>query len=322
MTPWLMFSSALLLCAFAAPTIADDQAAALCDQLAASPVDAARPQDIPGVTYGTIVVAEAEPACRAAWEADGVPRIGYQLARVLDQDGRSEEALALYQAAADGGYVEAKVGVAQSLTDIAYAQAVELNKQAAKGGSFNALFNLAVFARDYDQNGAEALALFGQAAARGDAEAAYNIAVIYDEGVLVVRDTEQARHYYEEAVAGHFGWAKVNLGYLLLEGSVEDADLQRALALFRSAAEDDGDINAGLQLGIMLQDGTPAEQDESERLVLTALQARDFELARFLQQAETSISDRNLAAIYVELSAGSIEEAQAALPAYYALPSN
>jgi len=319
MTTRFVFSTALTLCSLslALPAMAQDQAA-LCDQLAASPVDAARPDGVPGVAFGDIVVAEAEPACRAAWEADHLPRIGYQLARTVYQDGRLEEAQALYEAAAAGGHVDAKIGLGQTTTDIAYARYIALNEEAAKAGSFNAVYNLAVEARDADDDAAKALSLFGQAAAKGDAEAAYNIAVIYDEGEMVVRDVKQARRYYEEAVEGDFGWAKVNLGYLLLEGSPDAADYQRAVDLFRAAADEDDDINAGLQLGIMLQDGSATEQDESETRVIAALQDRDFELARFLQQADTGLSERNLAAIFAELSVASLSEALVKLPSYYA----
>ena len=313
----LLLSTALVLLAFSAPVFAVEQSET-CDLLAASPVDAARPDGVAGVSYGDIVVAEAEPACRAAWEASNDPRMAYQLGRVLDQALRLEEARTLYEAAAAGGYVEAKVNLAHVLTDIAREQAAQLLAQAVSEGSVNAIFNLAVIARDNDQDAAQALSLFGQAAAQGDAEAAYNIAVIYDEGDLVVRDVAQAQRYYEQAIEGDFSWARINLGYLLLEGSPDATQRHRALDLFRAAAIDDGDTNAGLQLGIMLQNGSEAEQDESETLVLAALKARDFELARFLQQADTGLSDRNLAAIYAELSVASMDEALAKLPAYYA----
>ncbi|SEQ53810.1 hypothetical protein SAMN05428969_3432 [Devosia sp. YR412] len=323
LTNRLSIKTALLLAglSLALPAVAADPAA-LCDQLAASPVDAARPDSVPGVPFGDIVVADAETACRAAWAADNQqPRMAYQLARVLNQDGRTEEAMALYQAAVDGGYVEAGVGLGQTITDIAYAKAVALNQQAAEAGSFNAMFNLGVFARDDDDDGAAAIARFEQAAALGDAEAAYNIGVLYDEGELVVRDAQQAARYYEQAIAGDFSWAKINLGYLLLEGTVDDAERARALELFRSAAIDDADINAGLQLGLMLQDGSAAEQDESETLVIAALRDRDMELARWLQQEATGLSERNLAAIKTEIAAtgdGMDADALARLRAYYA----
>lgn len=319
MTTRLMLA-ALTLCALslAPPASADDQTA-LCDQLAASPVDTMRPATAAGVPYGEIEVANAEAACRAAWDTNGLPRMGYQLARVLDQAGRQEEALTLYQAAAAGGYVEAKLGIGHSLSQIAHARVVELNKQAAKAGSVNALYNLGVFARDDDQDVQQALVLFGEAAALGDAEAAYNIAVLYDEGEMLLRNTALATQFYEQAVAGNFSFARINLGYLLLEDPVEPQEWQRALTLFRAAAEDDGDINAGLQLALMLQNGNAADQDESEALVIQALQARDFELARFLQQADTGLSERNLGAIISELDTDSIDGARTTLPAYYAI---
>lgn len=317
-TRFMLTAVTLCTLSLVASVSADDQTA-LCDQLAASPVDAMRPAEVAGVPYGEIVVADAEVACRAAWEADGLPRMGYQLARVLDQAGRQDEALPLYEAAAAGGYVEAKLGVGHALSEITRARVVELNKQAAKAGSYNALYNLGVFARDEDQDVEQALALFGQAAEMGDAEAAYNIAVLYDEGEMLLRNPELAKQFYEQAIEGDFSFARINLGYLLLEDPVEPQDRQRALTLFRTAAQDDGDINAGLQLGLMLQNGNAAEQDESETLVIKALQARDLELARFLQRGDSGLSERNLTAVFGELAADSIDGARAKLPAYYAI---
>lgn len=318
MTNRLLLTTAISACLLLVFPAMANEPAALCDQFAASPTDASRPASVPGVPYADIVVADAEAPCRAAWEASSEPRIGFQLARVLASDGRIEEALELYVTAVAAGHVEAKVGLAQSLIDVARKQALDLNREAAAEGSVNGLYNMGVFARDDDGDAQQALAMFGQAAERGDAEAAYNMGVLYDEGELLVRDTKQAAKFYEQAVAGNYTWAKVNLAYLLLEAPVEPAERTRALELFRSAAIDDGDTNAGLQLGIMLQDGTEAEQAESQTLVVAALVARDFELARFLQQDTTGLSERNLQAIYTELGVTTLDEAVAKLPAYFA----
>src|SRR5690606_19837842 len=123
-----------------------------------------------------------------------------------------------------------------------------------------------------------------QAIAMGDAEAAYNLGVLYDEGELVFRDAHRARGAYEDAVALDHPWAKINLAYLLLEGDVTADERAEAISLFRSAADDEGDTNAGLELAVQLQKGDGAEQDESEQRVLAALQAHDLELVRWLQQ--------------------------------------
>jgi len=311
-----------------APALADD-AAARCDDLAASPYDATRPAGVAGVEYAEIDVAAAEPECRAAWEADRVPRMGYQLARVLYSDGRIEDALALYSEAAAAGHIEAKVGMAQTSLDLARSASAALLQQAADAGSVNALYNMGVMTIDgaglpYDVE--KAIALYQQAADKGDAWSMYNLGVLYDEGEHVLRDVAKAKGYYEQAVAQDHAWAKINLGYVLLEGEVDAAERQQALDLFRSSAVADGDINAGLQLGIMLQDGTAAEQVDSETLVLAALKGRDAELGRFLLQAESGLSARNLAAVRAELGlpadgAGMDAAAIAALRSYYEAPA-
>jgi TPR repeat protein len=309
-------AAAIFFLALALPVAAEDQAST-CDELAASPLDGSRAADVPGVAFGQIDIGAAETACRAEWEAGREPRHAYQLGRTLMQAERLDKAAGAFRAAAELGHVEAKTGLAQALMAIARAESAALMEAAAEAGSQNAFYNLGVAAMD-EGDGARALEYFEKAAAMGDADAAYNIGVIYDEGELVLRDVAQARAAYETAVAGGFGWAKINLAYLLLEGTPDAADRERAVALFRAAAEDDGDTNAGLQLALLLQDGTEAEQDESAALVLAALRARDFELARVLQDGGKGVSTRNLAVALEELAAEDLAAAVAKLPAYYA----
>lgn len=300
-------------------------AVALCDELASSPLDTARPAHVTGVGFEDIDIARAEPACRAAWEATADPRIGFQLARVLFQDGRLEEANALFGQAAAGGHVDAKIGMAQTLLELSRSHAAALLREAADAGSVNATYNLAIMYAEgsgVPQDTREAIALYERAAAQGDAWSTYNLGVLYDEGALVLRDVDKAKGYYEQAVALDHAWAMVNLGYLLLEEDVDPDERQQALDLFRTAAEEYGDVNAGLQLGVMLQEGTAAEQDESEALVLVALKARDTELGSFLQSSEPVLSERNTAAVKAELGlppndAAMDDAALAALQRYY-----
>ena len=307
------------------PALSDDPVTT-CDALASSPLDTARPADVVGVAFEDIDIATAEPACRAAWEATRDPRIGYQLARVLFHDDKLEEANALFAEAAAGGHVEAKIGVAQTLLELARAQAAALLTEASDAGSLNAMYNLAL---DYaegtgvPQDTEKAIALYEQASDLGDAWSSYNLGVLYDEGELVLRDEDKARAYYEKAAAKDHYWAMINLGYLLLEGTPAPADHAKAAELFRRAATEGGDVNAGLQLGIMLQDGSAAEQDESQALVLAALHDRDTELGSFLQKSESGLSSRNIAAIKAEIGASSDGEGMneadiAKLRQYYA----
>lgn len=297
------------------PAIAQDQLA-LCDSLAASPADLTRPETVPGVPFGSIDTARAEPACRAAWEADGAPRAAFQLARALYQNGHVAEAADFYESAAFEGHIEAKIGLAQSLIDIAEERAFALNEEAAAAGSVNGLYNLGVMATAQGDVDA-AVDYYLQAIVMGDAEAAYNLGVLYDEGELVFRDVHRARGAYEDAVALDHPWAKINLAYLLLEGEVTADERAEAIMLLRSAADDDGDTNAGLELAIQLQKGAEAEQDESQRRVLAALQAHDLELVRWLQQNPKRLTPRNLNAVMAEIGANDASDLIDKLRDYY-----
>lgn len=287
----LVCTSAL---ALAAPAMA---APTSCDTLAASPHDLTRAAGVPGVTFDAIDVIAALPACEAAFAADPTPRNAFQLGRVIYASGDYASAKTMLQQAADAGHDAARISLAQLHVDLASAEALALTEAAAAGGNVTALYNLGViyqFGQGTEPDVQRAIDYYAQAAALGDAEAEYNLGVIYDEGTLVLRDLELARQHYEVAAAADHGWAKVNLAYLLLETG---ADADRAADLFRSSYEDDGDINSGLQLGILLQDGDAAAQAESKTLILTALAAHDLELGAFLLAPETTISTANIKAI-------------------------
>lgn len=311
----LLAGGVLLLTASSA--LAQDPAAT-CDRLAASPLDATRAAGVAGVAFGEISVADAEPACRAALEMSSDPRHSFQLARVLHQAGHLDEAASFYEDAASGGHADAMVSLAQVLDDITRQRSVELLEQAAAKGSINAIYNLGVFMRDHQRDGKTALRHFVDAAARGDADAAFNAGVLYDDGNMVVRNATQAERYYRQAANAGHEWAKINLAHLLIEEGRSDAERTEAIALFHAAAKDDKDINSGLQLGLLIQDGSAQEQEESERLVLAALRARDLELAKLLQQPRSSLSQRNRKALLRELQAESESDLTSKLGTYYA----
>lgn len=288
-----------------------------CDALAASPLDDARPSDVAGVPFGSIDASQAEPACRAAWEAHGEPRAAFQLGRVLHQEGHLQEAADVYESAAAGGHVWGKINLAQALIDLAKERAYALQAEAAAAGNVSAFYNLGVMATDRGDVDA-AIDYYMQAIRAGDAEAAYNLGVLYDEGELVFRDSLKAQGAYEDALAMDHSLAKINLAYLYLEKGQSEEQRAEALALFRSAAEDDGDINAGLQLALLIQDGDTAQQNESEALVLAALRDRDLELARWLQAEPEKLSARNMGAVLEEIGAADESGLVEKLRYYYA----
>lgn len=301
----------------ASSSLAQDPASE-CDRLAASPLDSTRPADVAGVAFGQISVAEAQTACRAALDTSSEPRHSFQLARAIHQAGHYEEAASFYEDAATGGHADAMVSLAQVLGEITSLRSVKLMEQAAAKGSVNAIYNLGVFERDHQGDGKKSLKHFVDAASRGDAEAAYNAGVLYDDGEMVVRDAAQAERYYRQAANVGHEWAKINLAHLLIEDGRSDSERDEAQALFRAAADTDKDINSGLQLALLLQNGTVQEQDESEQRVLAALRARDLELAKLLQQPHARLSQRNKEAVLRELEAASASELGSKLGTYYA----
>lgn len=315
-----MYKSTLLACtaflALSLPSLAQSPTET-CDVLAASPLDPSLPSEVSGVPFGQINVAEAETACRAASETDPNPRYAFQLGRTLMQAERFDEAIRSYQTAADQGHTEAMTGLAQALVASATERSRALMQTAAESGNINALYNLGVLALDHDEDGAQALSYFAKAAELGDSAAAYNIAVMYDEGTLLIRDTEKAREYYKSAVAQDYTWAKVNLAHLLLEGTPSPEDRSTAIALLVAAADDDGDTNAGLDLALLLQSGDDIDAAESAERMITALRAKDYQLAGLLVNENSGLSEANRKALWNELSVTAQQDIAGALKTFY-----
>ena len=77
----------------------------------------------------------------------------------------------------------------------------------------------------------------------GDAEAQYNLGVLYDEGAGVEQDLATAISWYQKAASQGFIDAQTNLGMMLYHGHGVERDYQAAARWFRQAA-DQGDEEA------------------------------------------------------------------------------
>ncbi|WP_429123132.1 tetratricopeptide repeat protein [Ensifer sp. 4252] len=84
---------------------------------------------------------------------------------------------------------------------------------------------------------------FERATLAGDDVAAFNLAVILDEGKLVPEDNARAARFYRLAVERGNVDAMVNLGLMLETGEGVTRDLPAARAVFRKAAAE-GDAYA------------------------------------------------------------------------------
>ena len=77
----------------------------------------------------------------------------------------------------------------------------------------------------------------------GDAEAQYNLGVLYDEGAGVEQDLAMAVGWYQKAASQGFMDAQANLGMMYYHGHGVERDYQAATRWFRMAA-DQGDEEA------------------------------------------------------------------------------
>jgi len=77
----------------------------------------------------------------------------------------------------------------------------------------------------------------------GDAEAQFNLGVLYDEGAGVERNLSIAADWYRKAANQGFMDAQTNLGILYYHGLGVDRDLAEAVRWFTMAAEQ-GDAEA------------------------------------------------------------------------------
>ncbi|MGO4619095.1 tetratricopeptide repeat protein [Ensifer sp. 2YAB10] len=96
---------------------------------------------------------------------------------------------------------------------------------------------------------------FERASLAGDDVAAFNLAVILDEGKLVAEDNRRAAKFYRLAADRGNVDAMVNLGLMLENGEGTAKDLPAAHAMFRKAAKE-GDAFAGQKLAELTADET------------------------------------------------------------------
>jgi len=100
----------------------------------------------------------------------------------------------------------------------------------------------------------EAVRLWEAAARAGDARAQYNLAVLLDEGRVVVRDTEAAAFWYAQAARSDYPPAQFNLALMFLQGEGVGRDPEQARLLFQLAARR-GHPQACFNLGQMFAEG-------------------------------------------------------------------
>ncbi len=115
-------------------------------------------------------------------------------------------------------------------------------------------------------NYATALSEWRPLAEQGNADAQYNLGLMYDKGYGVPQDYGQARQWYEKAAAQGKTNAQYNLGVLYHNGHGVPKNLVQAHKWFNlSAAKGDNNFGAATRdaLAILM---TPSQIDEAQRL--------------------------------------------------------
>ncbi|MGC2458637.1 MAG: tetratricopeptide repeat protein [Gallionellaceae bacterium] len=109
-----------------------------------------------------------------------------------------------------------------------------------------------------------ALEKFKSLAEQGNAEAQYNLGMMYMRGIGVSQDTKQAMELWTKAAdQGNNANAQFNLGVLYRQGKGVPADDKRAVSYWAKAAEQ-GHIQAQLYVGIMYAQGAGTTQDKTQ----------------------------------------------------------
>ena len=144
-----------------------------------------------------------------------------------------------------------------------YGKAAELFRQAANGGSAEAMFflgHLLEKGQGIAQNHGEARLLYERAAVAGLAVAMSNLGYMYDQGEGIPQDYEQARRWYEKAAAGGVAGGMYNLAGLYEQGLGVAKDYEKARQWYEKAAAA-SNPDAMLALGLMYDRGEGLDRD-------------------------------------------------------------
>jgi uncharacterized protein len=218
-----------------------------CDIVAGDPDDPRRITD--GVPWGLVNVRDALRACSAALADDPTNlRLQHQMGRILDIQGRFDEAESFYRLAGASDY-------SASLVNLGFMSVSERGRE-----------------RDYPT----AMTLYRRAADQGNLRARTNIGEMFERGWSVPKNLDEAVLWYK--LAAQNGWPNAldTLANLYRKGRDEagqglDKNLDEAIRLYRIASEL-GHSNAMNNLGqLYLSDELPEKNvDEGIRWLTKA----------------------------------------------------
>ena len=110
------------------------------------------------------------------------------------------------------------------------------------------------------KNFSQSLALLGPLAERGIVDAQYRLAIMYQNGLGVVRNELLAMKWMIAAANQDFSLAQHGLGFMYLEGDCVPKNGKKAVVWFEKAAEQ-GLAGSQSTLAMMYETGNGVEQD-------------------------------------------------------------
>jgi TPR repeat protein len=238
------------------PVVAARRQIDLCDQLAASDTDRARPPEVPGVAFAAVDPEAAIQACKASINSN--PRI----VRYLFNLGRAQMAQAnkfnplTQQAERTEAFRRSRLAL----------------EDAQQRGYVAAIHNLAVIydqGLGVDQDVERANEMFKRAANQGFPLSMYTLAQRYASGDKgsIIRDDGQAYEWFAKASDSGLVDATVKVGQYLWRGTgvPNGANPRRAVEALQRAAES-GSNQAKIQLGSYFTDGQSVYTDDSKTI--------------------------------------------------------
>ena len=137
---------------------------------------------------------------------------------------------------------------------------------AAKNGEADAqkeLGSLYFTGEGVQQDFAQALHWYTQAAEQGHAVATYNVGVLHDKGLGLKKDYKEAGKWYRKSADLGYSTAQYNLGIMYEYGQTVEEDPALAMELYLKAAEQ-GEAAAQFAIGVMYDKGLSVDKDPSQ----------------------------------------------------------
>jgi len=144
-----------------------------------------------------------------------------------------------------------------------YATALRLLRPLAEQGDAQAQYNLGVLydnGRGVPQDNAEAMKWYRKAADQGDARSQNNLASMYATGQGVPKNYAEAMKWFRRAADQGNARAQHSLGFMYATGQGVPQDNAQAVGWYRKAA-DQGYAHAQFNLGFMYKEGLGVPQD-------------------------------------------------------------